>query len=377
VLLHPVVHVRVRDLACPDGLVDVAGGGTQAEVPDPLLDGGVRVGEGYLEVRLLGPDLAVVRNPGGECARLGGVLLDARRRDRVALAADRHHHDRVPEVVLADALPHPLDALVRPEFDVDVHERARVDAAAPHVDALVGVELDEVVAALLALGRARPLGGPAVGEPGLVWVRQPLPPGLVVVAEEHRVEPDVGRGQHRPGVPVAVRERVEAAVAHEGGKVGVVGGEVVREPVPLRPRDEVQAVDGGLPDGHGLAPQPGRQPERLVEVQPLGLPLGLVVADDGEEGNAGVVQRPQHRQRAHDVREGGPAVVEQVAGVNHGVDLRLDGVRGDPPERRQEVLPALWNVVLLVPEVGVAGVDHPRHLPVASSVLPKGFPDRR
>ena len=86
-----------------------------------------------------------------------------------------------------------------------------------------------------------------------------------------------------------------------------------------------------------------------------------MVADDGQKGDTGVVQPPEHRQCAHDVREGRAAVVKEVAGVDDCVDTLPDGVGRDLPEGVEKVLTALGEVVLLVPEVGVSGVYHPRH----------------
>jgi len=62
-----------------------------------------------------------------------------------------------------------------------------------------------------------------------------------------------------------------------------------------------------------------------------------------------------------DVRERRLAVVKQVAGVDHRVHVVGDGVLDHRLERHEKVRVALGGVVLAVPEMGVAGVDHPRH----------------
>jgi len=47
--------------------------------------------------------------------------------------------------------------------------------------------------------------------------------------------------------------------------------------------------------------------------------------------------------------------------VDHGADLGCDRVRDDRLERVQEVPAALGGVILAVPDVGIARVDHPCH----------------
>jgi hypothetical protein len=55
--------------------------------------------------------------------------------------------------------------------------------------------------------------------------------------------------------------------------------------------------------------------------------------------------------------------VKEVAGVDHRVDVALDGVCGHLSERFQEVLPSLRPVVLLVPQMRVPGVEYAGHCP--------------
>ena len=81
-----------------------------------------------------------------------------------------------------------------------------------------------------------------------------------------------------------------------------------------------------------------------------------MIADDGEEGDARVVERPEDRQRPEDIGECGASVVEQVPGVDDGVHVVLDGVGGDLLESAEEVLATLRTMVLLVAQMRIAGV---------------------
>jgi hypothetical protein len=357
--LDLVGDVRVRDRTRTDRLVEVAGGVAEPQVPDALADGLVRVGEGHIEVRLL-VDLPVVVHPGDQGALLRREGLDARRRDVLAVAVQRDVDDRVLEVVLAETLPDPVEALLGREFEVDKDELAGLEA--PPGDVSVAVELDEVVAAVLALARARALGGPTV--------RDPRPGDLlgrrrVFVAEQHGVEVDGRAVEDLLGVPLDVavvgHQRCEEAVGDERRVVGVVGVELVLEVVPLGARDEVKPVEGGVVDDDRRVPEARRQPHGLEEVEPLRVAFRLVVADDGEEGDIRLVEGLEDVDGPQQIRQARAAVVEEVAGVDDGVDVEVDRVVGDPSERRQKVRPALRPVVLSVSQVGVAGVKHPRH----------------
>ena len=163
-------------------------------------------------------------------------------------------------------------------------------------------------------------------------------------------------------------------MGHQRGVVGVVGLEVVLEAVALGAGHEVQAVHRHVVHDDRFGAETGRQPQGLEEVEPLGVAFGLVVPDDGEDGDVGLAQSLQYLDGAHDVAQVRLPVVEQVAGVDHGVDVVGHRVLGDLSEGIEEVLAAGGGVVLAIPEVGVPGVYHPCHLPRGWPPLHKGIP---
>ncbi len=188
---------------------------------------------------------------------------------------------------------------------------------------------------------------------------------MVDVAQQQDVEGDRCSREQCLGVPVGVGERLEGAVAHEGGEVGLLGDrrEVVVEVRPAGLRHEVLPVNRGIADDDRFAAQPGREAEVLEEVEPLGVSLRLVVADDGEEGDVGVRETTQCGDDPLDVHESRSAVVEQVARVDDGVGVVRDGVVHHRLERPEEVRPAPRRVVLLVADVCVGSVHDSGHCP--------------
>jgi hypothetical protein len=158
-----------------------------------------------------------------------------------------------------------------------------------------------------------------------------------------------------------VWKRLEQAVGDEKRRLGVVGCELVGEVLTPRSRNEIQPVERGVADPDGIRTQSRGEPQRLEEVEPLGVALRFVVAHDGEKRDVGVRQRPQHGERAQDVRQRGSAVVKQVAGVNDGVNAVVHRVGGHLPECVEKILASLAPVVLLVPQVCVPSVDDPSH----------------
>jgi len=184
----------------------------------------------------------------------------------------------------------------------------------------------------------------------------------VVVAEQHRVEVEVRLPEDLVEVPVCVGERREQTVGDERGVLGVRFVELVVEVRASGLGDVVEAVEDGVADpSAGLVEALG-EPQRLEEVEPLGVAGPLVVADDGEERDVVLAERPEDGDGAEDVPEAGPPVVVEVARVDDGVDVRFDGLVDDRPECLEEVLAALGGVVLAVPEVGVPRVDDAYHL---------------
>jgi hypothetical protein len=123
----------------------------------------------------------------------------------------------------------------------------------------------------------------------------------------------------------------------------------------------VEAVERDVADAAGLVAQSLGQSERLEHVEPLVAAGRLVVADHREERHAGVAEARQGLDGADEVRQVGPAVVVEVAGVDHGVDALGHGVVDHALERPQEVPSPLRGVVLPVAEVGVGGVEQARH----------------
>ncbi len=97
-----------------------------------------------------------------------------------------------------------------------------------------------------------------------------------------------------------------------------------------------------------------------------------MVTHDGEKRNIGFGEFFENGQRAHDISQRRTAVVEQVTGVDDGVGVVRDGVSDHLPERIEEVVPSVGDVVLLIPDVGIAGVYHPCHLPTRKPAPPKG-----
>ncbi len=81
-----------------------------------------------------------------------------------------------------------------------------------------------------------------------------------------------------------------------------------------------------------------------------------MVADDREKRDIGGVEITEGREGAHQIGEVWPAVVKQIARVDDGVDIHLDGVVDDGLKGREEVRSPLRRVVLLVADVGVASV---------------------
>jgi len=88
-----------------------------------------------------------------------------------------------------------------------------------------------------------------------------------------------------------------------------------------------------------------------------------VVAHHGEKGDPGVGEPAEDGDGPHQVGQLRSSVVKEVARVDDGVDIVVDRVVDDGVERVEEVLASDRRVVLLVPDVGVAGVDHPCHCP--------------
>jgi len=345
------------------------GGLAQTRLRETPVDREVGVGEGDVGGLGLARQFPAVVHAGDGRPALDGEFLDRRRRHRVALALDRDDQYRVVEVVLADGLADAGLALARLQLEVDEDELAGVGdrpARDRDGDVAIGLERDDVVAAFLALLGARALRRPRVRRQ---YVGDLLATGVVDVTQEESVEVD-GRGvEQRLGVPVGVYERLVGAVTDQRGELRVtgvarsrVGGlEVVVEGCPSSPRHEVLAVQRHVADHDRLATQTSGETEVLEEVEPLRVALGLVVADDGEEGDAGVVEPPECVDYTLDVHQPRPAVVKEVAGVDDGVRVVGDRVVDHRLERSQEVLATLRRVVLPVADVRVGRVNDPGH----------------
>lgn len=97
------------------------------------------------------------------------------------------------------------------------------------------------------------------------------------------------------------------------------------------------------------------------QIEPLCVAFPLVIADDGEEGNIGFLERSQNLDGALQIDQSRPSVVKEIARVDDGVDIVRDGVLGDAPEGGEKVVSSRGRIVLLVPDVGIARVDNPRH----------------
>ena len=143
--------------------------------------------------------------------------------------------------------------------------------------------------------------------------------------------------------------------------VSVVGREVVFEPIALPPWYEIEAIEGSVPDDSGVATQPNSDVQSLEEIEPLGVALGFVVAHDREKRDSRFGECLEHFERAQDIDEPWPAVVKEVASVDHGVDVVLDRVVDHPSEGGQKIASSLRRVILPVAEVGIGGVKHPCH----------------
>jgi len=152
--------------------------------------------------------------------------------------------------------------------------------------------------------------------------------------------------------------------------------EVVGEVLPARSRDEVESVDGDVVDDDRLGTESGRQSEIREEVEPLCVAFRLVVADDGEEGNIGVRERPENFDGSLQVDQRRPTVVKEVAGVDDRVDIVGDRVLATVRKASRKSCRRRSGELLLVPDVGIARMDNPRHWPVVGEPTLKGFRDR-
>ncbi len=281
--------------------------------------------------------------------------------------------------MLTNLFADPGLALAGGEFDAHEGERPGLDRAPPDLDAVVAadgrlVEGDHVVPAPRSLARARALRGARIRGPRSGHLRAI---GGVVVAEQQRVEVDVALGQDGLCVPVGVSERLEEPVRDERRVVGVAGGELVRQLVAPRDGNVVEPVEGGVADDGRRGAEPRGEPQPLEEVDPLAVPRRLVVAHDGQKGDVGVGEPAENGDGSHEIRQLGPAVVKEVTRVNDRVDVAVDRVVDDGSERVEEVLASDRRVVLLVPDVGVAGVNHPCHRSGGWPVAGLGVPGRR
>jgi len=257
-------------------------------------------------------------------APLVAEALDLCWRHCLAVALHSDDDDGVLDVVLPDSFADVGGAVLGAQ--VEVHEDEVAGVQALPRDGYLAVQVDEVVAAGVALAGAGALGGPAVGHPG---VPDLLGPGVVVVAEQHRVEVDVRLPEHLVEVPVGVGERREQAVGDECRVLRVMLVELVVQVGAPGLRDVVQAVEDSVADSSAALVEAFGEPQRLEEVEPLGVAGPLVVADDGEKRDVVLAERTEDGDGAEDVPEAGAPVVIEVARVDDRVDVRLDGVVDD------------------------------------------------
>jgi len=184
----------------------------------------------------------------------------------------------------------------------------------------------------------------------------------VVVAQEQHVEVHRRFPEQPLCVPVGVGEGLEQSVGDERGVVGVRRRELVVEVRPSGAGHEVETVERRVPHLDRLGPESGRQSQVLEQVEPLGVAFCLVVADYRQKRNARPRKIPECRYHPLQVDQPRTPVVEQVPGVDDGVDIVGDRVRYHLLERGEKVPPTLGRVILPVADVRVAGVDHPCHL---------------
>ena len=142
---------------------------------------------------------------------------------------------------------------------------------------------------------------------------------------------------------------------------GVVRGKLILKIVAPGAWDVVEAVEGDVPKPALCVAEAFREAESIEHVEPLSVAGRLVVADDGEEGDRGVPKTGERLDSLNEVRKVRPAVVIEVAGVDDGVHVRLDGIVDHPFERPHKVIPSGRRVVLPVAEVSVRGVEETRH----------------
>ena len=107
-----------------------------------------------------------------------------------------------------------------------------------------------------------------------------------------------------------------------------------------------------MPDDRSVTDTAGESTDRRAS---------STAADHAEERYPGVVEAAQGRDGPLEIRQPRPAVVEQVAGVDDGVNLVGHRVVDHLLEGGEEVLASLRRVVLPVADVGVGRVDNPRH----------------